>query len=83
MPRLWMLDPITGEVIRASKATAVRYEHDHPGSLIHWMYMDVKKLGRIPAGGLRAHGRAEGCVPRSGGSWSSPCAGQRVVLIMP
>src|SRR4051812_1713436 len=24
-----------------------------------------------------------GCVPRSGGSWSSPCAGQRVVLTMP
>ena len=57
MPRLSMLDPITGEVIRASKTTAVRYEHDHPGSLIH---MDVKKLGRIPAGGgWRAHGRAE------------------------
>ena len=48
VPRLAMLDPITGQVIRASKATAVRYEHDHPGSLVH---MDVKKLGRIPAGG--------------------------------
>ena len=57
MPRLSMLDPITGEVIRASKTTAVRYEHDHPGSLVH---MDVKKLGRIPdGGGWRAHGRAE------------------------
>ena len=48
VPRLAMLDPITGQVIRASKATAVRYEHDHPGSLVH---MDVKKLGRIPPGG--------------------------------
>lgn len=55
MPRLSMLDPITGEVIRASKATAVRYEHDRPGSLVH---MDVKKLGRIPdGGGWRVHGR--------------------------
>ena len=25
----------------------------------------------------------QGCVPPSGGSWSSPCAGQRVVLTMP
>jgi transposase InsO family protein len=57
VPRLAVLDPITGQVIRASKATAVRYEHDHPGSLVH---MDVKKLGRIPAGGgWKAHGRAE------------------------
>ena len=48
-------DPITGEVIRASKATAVRYERDRPGELVH---MDVKKLGRIPdGGGWRAHGR--------------------------
>ena len=57
MPRLAMLDPITGEVIRASKATALRYERDRPGELVH---MDVKKLGRIPAGGgWRALGRAE------------------------
>lgn len=55
LPRLSMLDPITGQVIRASKTTAVRYEHDHPGSLVH---MDVKKLGRIPdGGGWRARGR--------------------------
>jgi transposase InsO family protein len=48
-------DPMTGEVIRASKATAVRYERDRPGELVH---MDVKKLGRIPdGGGWRAHGR--------------------------
>jgi transposase InsO family protein len=42
-------------VIRASKTTAVRYERDRPGELVH---MDVKKIGRIPdGGGWRAHGR--------------------------
>ena len=47
---------MTGEVIRSSKATAVRYERDRPGELVH---MDVKKLGKIPdGGGWRAHGRA-------------------------
>jgi len=56
LPRLALLDPITGEVIRASKTTAVRYERDRPGELVH---MDVKKLGRIPdGGGWRVHGRA-------------------------
>ena len=56
VPRLAALDPITGEVIRASKTTAVRYERDRPGELVH---MDVKKIGRIPdGGGWRAHGRA-------------------------
>lgn len=56
--RLATLDPITGEVIRASKTTAVRYERDRPGELIH---MDVKKIGRIPdGGGWRAHGREMG-----------------------
>jgi len=57
VPYLRECDPLTGELIRASKATAVRYEHDHPGSLVH---MDVKKVGRIPdGGGWRAHGRSE------------------------
>jgi transposase InsO family protein len=52
------LDPLTGEVIRASKTTAVRYERARPGELVH---MDVKKIGRIPdGGGWRAHGRAVG-----------------------
>jgi transposase InsO family protein len=56
LPRLAVLDLITGEVIRASKVTAVRYERDRPGQLVH---MDVKKLGRIPdGGGWRAHGEA-------------------------
>jgi transposase InsO family protein len=61
-PRLAALDPMTGEVIRASKATAVRYERSRPGELVH---MDVKKLGRIPdGGGWRAHGRAAGSTNR-------------------
>jgi hypothetical protein len=39
-------------------ASAVCYEHDHPGSLLH---LDVKKIGRIPdGGGWKAHGRAMG-----------------------
>ncbi len=58
VPRLCECDPMTGEVIRASKATAVRYERARPGELVH---MDVKKLGRIPpGGGWRAHGRHMG-----------------------
>ena len=55
-PRLSAPDPMTGEVIRSSKVTAVRYERCRPGELVH---MDVKKLGRIPdGGGWRALGRA-------------------------
>jgi transposase InsO family protein len=58
LPRLALLDPITGEVIRASKTTAVRYERDLPGELVH---MDVKKIGKIPpGGGWRVHGRESG-----------------------
>ena len=54
-PRLADCDPLTGQVIRASKATAVRYERDRPGELVH---LDVKKLGRIPdGGGWRTRGR--------------------------
>ena len=62
IPPLRALDPITGEVIRASKTTAVRYERDRPGELVH---MDVKKLGKIPdGGGWKAHGRASGSILR-------------------
>ena len=58
VPPLAALDPMTGQVIRASKATAVRYERVCPGELVH---MDVKKIGRIPdGGGWRAHGRGRG-----------------------
>jgi transposase InsO family protein len=49
--RLSHVDRATGEPVR-------RYEHDHPGSLIH---VDVKKLGNIPdGGGWRYLGREQG-----------------------
>jgi transposase InsO family protein len=54
--KLWHVDQRTGQVIR-------RYEHDHPGSLIH---VDVKKLGNIPdGGGWRFVGRQQGNRNRS------------------
>jgi Integrase core domain len=40
LSRLACLDRVTG--------TAIRYERDQPGELVH---IDVKKLGRVPAGG--------------------------------
>ena len=56
VPRLCECDPMTGEVIRASRSTALRYERDRPGELVH---VDVKKLGRIPkGGGWRAKGES-------------------------
>lgn len=62
MPYLAECDPLTGEVIRASKATATRYERDRPGELVH---VDVKKIGRIPpGGGWRSWGRSN--VKRTG-----------------
>jgi transposase-like protein len=58
LPRLYEIDMITGEVIRTSKTTAIRYERDRPGELVH---VDVKKIGRIPdGGGWRVHGRQMG-----------------------
>jgi transposase InsO family protein len=55
MNRLVWLDRPTGRPIR-------RYEHARPGDLVH---LDVKKLGRIPAGGgHRGQGRAAGTVNR-------------------
>lgn len=54
--RLTHVDRATGEPIR-------RYEHDHPGSLLH---QDVKKLGNIPdGGGWRYVGRQQGERNRS------------------
>ncbi|MEW1741423.1 IS481 family transposase, partial [Nocardia beijingensis] len=51
LARLRWLDRATSEPIR-------RYEHPHPGDLIH---VDVKKLGKIPdGGGWRKLGRAVG-----------------------
>jgi transposase InsO family protein len=66
VPYLRNCDPMTGELIRASKTTAVRYEKDRPGELVH---MDVKKLGRIPqGGGWRAHGRDNIARPPKAGT---------------
>ena len=49
--RLAHVDRATGEPVR-------RYEHPHPGDLLH---VDVKKLGNIPdGGGWRYVGRAQG-----------------------
>jgi transposase InsO family protein len=49
--RLARIDRVTGEPLR-------RYEHDHPGSLIH---VDVTKFGNIPdGGGWRYVGKQQG-----------------------
>jgi transposase len=62
VPYLRECDPLTGQVIRASKTTTIGYERARPGELVH---MDVKKIGpyprRIPdGGGWKAHGREHG-----------------------
>ncbi len=55
VPYLCAIDPITGEAVRSSRRSPNRYEHPVPGAMVH---IDVKKLGRIPAGGgWRLHGR--------------------------
>ncbi|WP_045825091.1 IS481 family transposase, partial [Williamsia herbipolensis] len=49
--RLAHVDRATGEPVR-------RYEHDHPGAMLH---VDVKKFGNIPdGGGWRFVGRTQG-----------------------
>jgi transposase InsO family protein len=49
--RLTRIDRVTGEPLR-------RYEHDHPGSMIH---VDVTKFGNIPdGGGWRFVGKQQG-----------------------
>jgi transposase InsO family protein len=54
-PRLREVDLATRRRLRGQVR---RYEHAHPGDLIH---VDVKKLGKIPdGGGHRAHGRVIG-----------------------
>jgi transposase InsO family protein len=63
-PLLRECDPLTGQVIRASRRSANRYEHPYPGALVH---LDVKKLGRIPdGGGWRAHGRTVRALTKRG-----------------
>jgi transposase InsO family protein len=77
--RLTHIDRVTGEPIR-------RYEHPHPGSLIH---VDVKKLGNVPdGGGWRYLGKQQGDrnraatvartgVPRT--KWRGPLVGTAFV----
>ena len=81
VPYLRECDPMTGEVIRSSKQTAVRYERERPGELVH---MDVKKLGKIPdGGGWRAHGRAATANRRSQASRSATTTSTRWSMTTP
>lgn len=76
---LWRIDRATGEPLR-------RYEHDHPGSLIH---VDVTKFGNIPdGGGWRYVGKQQGernrsaTVARTGtprSRWRDPVIGKAYV----
>jgi transposase InsO family protein len=65
--RLSRIDRVTGEPLR-------RYEHPHPGSLIH---VDVTKFGNIPdGGGWRYVGKQQGdknksATSRRTGNWSA------------
>jgi len=74
--RLTHVDRVTGEPIR-------RYEHDHPGDLLH---VDVKKLGNVPdGGGWRFVGRFQGERNRSAtagkpkNQWRNPKMGTAFV----
>ena len=54
-PRLHELDLATRRELRRQ---IKRYEHDHPGDLVH---VDIKKVGKVPpGGGHRVHGRTIG-----------------------
>ena len=65
MPRLTDVDRLTGELLRGRRHSDRRYEHEHPGDLLH---VDVKKLGRVPdGGGWRVHGRSEEVRGRGNG----------------
>jgi len=65
MPRLADVDRLTGERLRGRRHSDRRYEREHPGDLLH---VDVKKLGRVPAGGgWRVHGRSEEVRGRGNG----------------
>lgn len=67
MPLLRHLDRVTGEVIKGRRHSDIRYEHRDPGSLLH---VDVKKLGKIPAGGgWRQHGRGTTTPWGRGAGW--------------
>ncbi|MGY1620220.1 helix-turn-helix domain-containing protein [Geodermatophilus sp. SYSU D00691] len=64
-PRLAEVDRLTGELLCGRRHSDRRYEHEHPGDLLH---VDVKKLGRVPdGGGWRVHGRCEKVRGRGNG----------------
>lgn len=66
VPLLGHIDVNTG--VRIRRPQPVRYEHQHPGDLVH---VDVKKLGRIPeGGGWRTLGRQAGNKHRSGAGYA-------------
>lgn len=65
VPLLAAIDPVTGEEVRSPRRSGNRYEHSAPGAMIH---VDVKKLGRVPAGGgWRLRGRTEAARGRGNG----------------
>jgi len=65
LPRLADVDRLTGQLLRGRRHSDRRYEREHPGDLLH---VDVKKLGRVPAGGgWRVHGRSEPVRGRGNG----------------
>ena len=66
VPLLGHIDLNTG--VRVRKPKPVRYEHEHPGDLVH---IDVKKLGRIPdGGGHRTLGQQKGKKNKTGVGYS-------------
>lgn len=74
--RLSHVDRATGEPVR-------RYEHPHPGAMLH---VDVKKLGKIPdGGGWRYVGRQQGSKNRAAtpdkprSNWRNPLMGKAFV----
>jgi hypothetical protein len=65
LPHMAAIDPITGQRVRSSRRSENRDERTQPGSMI---YVDVKKLARVPrGGGWRAHGPSEALKGRGDG----------------
>jgi hypothetical protein len=60
VPHLATVDPITGERVRTSRRSENRYKHSVPGAMIH---VDVKKLDRIPPGGVGGYAAPQRPTP--------------------
>ncbi|MFI5497408.1 IS481 family transposase, partial [Actinoplanes sp. NPDC051859] len=55
--------PLLADLDRGTREPIRRYEHEHPGDLVH---VDIKKLGNIPdGGGHRTQGRHQGALNRT------------------